>query len=905
MNNILKLLDNVGQKFSVSKLTTGSSIDLRNKYSIIPVASGGLEFGYKPFSSNNDGDSVSYLARNVVITNGSTSLLEWETGIGNIIVDNNNLYVESEFVISSSNSETSAPSIPENIPESGIYMGTRFSPAGTKTLYILPNEINYSKAFNNLVSISSGTSSFNATEYKTTYIVDLGGQSDITCNLPLSTTNNAGLILDFKTINDNQNSNLNIYSSGTDLIDDNDSLTISTNNYKAVISTGSGWTTINPSPISYTGVPIGDQYSLQYKDGDNFGGSSLITNDDGDLIIGNATVLRSSGNNEFNLNKNNQNFIVHGVQGKNLLFTGDGKLGLNMPSGAVPQTPLHILQNSCVESIRVENRHISNPSVLTLYHRPSTIPSSGAIPAKINLASKNSSSNQINYATIKSKVLESTAGSCKGAFEASIHHNGSEINILELSKNYIRVGSDNNISGNNSVIGKNNSIVSGINNLLIGDNITYSGNNALLIGQNSNTIELNDSGIYINSSGYPIINISSGLMGIGKYPTTELDVNGSIKADNIIVESISFNDSYNNGNIPLMSGDSLYVSDYNINQLFIGNTSGLVVRTGGSQGSGLSNIYIQNNQLNINTAVILDNDISQSNPLFLDSNNTIAAYSGINFATDNVVINKKVQLNTTDTYSVNGNQVDLYSKGYIASSGLVVSAGSYAVTNSVLFNKGNGEAYWKELNAADLAFNGLDVSWNKYNSREASINGLQIILINADDTPEEFVVGDVIAVLDGNDTYYRTIDSKTTVDNKTALILTASLDNTITSGFVYSVTRGGYLQTQLDANSQDPNSTTNRFSIRPNTSTLFNSGKQNIDYGIYGNATNYALYINANYNNNTYDESQVVINGNIPYNISGTRYATLSVSGYLYTTDLKVSDNVYMDLGTVTFSGVA
>lgn len=902
MNNILKLLDNAAQRFSVSKLTPGSSIDLRNKYMVIP-GSAGLEFGYKPFSSGNSGDTISYLARNVVITNGATSLLEWETGIGTISIEDNNLYIESDWVVSSSNSATASPSIPSNIPESGRYMGTRFSIAGVKTLYVVPNELNYNKGFNNLINIPSGTSSFNATDYKTTYIVDIGGVDDISCNLPSSTNTNAGLVIDFKTINDNQSSNLNIYSSGTDLIDGETSLTLSNNNYKAIVSTGSGWTAIQPSPISYTGIPMGSQYALQYKDGDNFGGSSLKTNEDGDLYIDDSTVLRVSGNNEFNLNRYNQNFIVNGVQGKNLLFTGDGKLGINMPSGAVPQTPLHILQNSCVESIRVENRHATNPSVLTLYHRPSTVPASGTVPSKINLASKNASSNQVNYATLKSKILDSTTGSSKGALEASVHYDGTELNVLELSKNYIRLGTDNTTSNNNSFIGNNNNI-SGINNLVIGNNLTLNNSGTLLIGNTDNNLQFSSSGIYLSSSGSANV-IIDGLVGIGKVPTVELDINGSLRANEFITDSIVFNDSYNNGTIPLVSGNNLYVSDYNINNLFVGNTSGLIVKSEGFQGSGLSNIYLDNNQLNINTPIVLDNNIVQSRPLVVNSDNLLESYSGILFNTDSIVINKKLQLNTNDTYSVDGSQVDLYTKGYIASSGLVLSAGSYAVTNSVLFNKGNGEAYWKELNAADLAFNGLDVSWNKYPNRQVSINNLQVILTEGIDSSDEFIEGDMIAILDGNDTYYRIIDTKTIVDAKTALILTSSIPNSVTSGFAHSVSRGGYLQIQLDADSADPISTTNRFSIRPNTSTLFNSGKQNIDYGVYGKATNYALYINADYNDNTYDESQVVINGNIPYNISGTRYATLSVNGYLYTTDLKVSDNVYMDCGIVAFSGVA
>ena len=103
----------------------------------------------------------------------------------------------------------------------------------------------------------------------------------------------------------------------------------------------------------------------------------------------------------------------------------------------------------------------------------------------------------------------------------------------------------------------------------------------------------------------------------------------------------------------------------------------------------------------------------------------------------------------------------------------------------------------------------------------------------------------------------------------------------------------------------DHGPTTNRFSIRPGTSTLFNSYKAEIDFGVYGASTNYALYVNANYNDNSKDESQVVVNGSIPYNISETQYATLTVNGYLYAEKIKVSGDVFMDCGVIVFTGVA
>lgn len=862
MTNIIKLFDNVASPFSY------------NNGTIVPS---GTTPGYNPISSTHLNSRTAYLARNI-FTNGD---LEFESGIGNIVSSGNGIAIQRESIVSSSNNN--------NV--------VAFSTAGTKVVYIVPNELNNKNAFNNFVQ-SSGT--FSVDTYKATYVVDLS-TVDSSGILPPSTTSNAGLIVEFKTINTNNHS-LSIIPSGSQTIDNASGYSLSEDNYIQLLSTGSGWYSLAANIVLQSGTPQGLSYSLQMNDGNGgFEGSNIYSNASHDLLIGDkfdySSILRASGNNEFNTQNGSYNFIVHGKPNKNLFFDSDGKLGLNMPSNYVPQVPLHIFQTSCVESIRVENRHPSNPSVFTLYHKPSTIPSPGDIPSVINLAGKNDSANQINYAVLKSKILNPTTASTQGAFVVDVTDNEQFSSVIDISKNYTKIGVGNNTSGNHTILGNNNSIT-GNNNSIIGNNITYSGTNTAVFGISNSYISIDSNKIQLKNSGYPDIIVSSGNFGIGKVPSVALDVNGSAVVSDITANQFNYSIPSITGQILIASGTSIAPSNYNITDIVVGNTSGILVKTGDVSSSGLSDIYIDSSGLNINTDIKIPG-ITNNYLLTLNSQNKLSNYTSISLNTSNITFNKNIKVNTNTEYTLDGVEPDVFTEGYIVTSGLVIDRSSVMPSGAMLVHMGNGLAKWKTITGNDLIFNESNLQWNKYPHRNATINSSTQITINDVIDPVEFVTGDTICVVQNNNAYYTTINSQSVV-NGSAVLLVSTMAISSGTAMIYSTTRGGYLSTSVTNGA-----TANRLSIRPGTATVFNSGKANVDFGIYGSSNNYALYINADYTDNSNDESQVVINGSVPYNISSQNYASLTVNGYLYAEQLKVSGNADIDFGVVVFTGVA
>ena len=116
--------------------------------------------------------------------------------------------------------------------------------------------------------------------------------------------------------------------------------------------------------------------AIQYGDGaGDFIASNLYwDNTDQQVLFGSSTeadantIIPTSGNHDtvFNTKLNNSNFKINGnTANKNIMFTYDGKLGLNIPSGLSPQTLLHVVNSSCSEAIRVDNRTACVPANVT------------------------------------------------------------------------------------------------------------------------------------------------------------------------------------------------------------------------------------------------------------------------------------------------------------------------------------------------------------------------------------------------------------------------------------------------------------------------------------------------------------------------------------------------------------
>ena len=98
------------------------------------------------------------------------------------------------------------------------------------------------------------------------------------------------------------------------------------------------------------------------------------------------------------------------------MFTYDGKLGLNIPSGLSPQTLLHVVNSSCSEAIRVDNRTACVPANVTLFHKPSSDIADNTDIAEIDFSSVTSDDRTISvdYVKIKGTAIEADSTNKKG-----------------------------------------------------------------------------------------------------------------------------------------------------------------------------------------------------------------------------------------------------------------------------------------------------------------------------------------------------------------------------------------------------------------------------------------------------------------------------------------------------------
>lgn len=393
--------------------------------------------GYKAPPLSSDGKTVSYLART---SQGLWS--EWEIGIGQIEKVGEVLHIKRVKILSSSNNDN-----PVN-----------FTNLINPVFCVLPNQYNFNTGFNNLITKESD---FDIDTVKTTYYVDSSKQN-IRANLP-SAANTQGLIIELKTIS--SDNSVKIYAQDNETIEHQKYLTLSNDKkYTRLISTGLEWIELLNEPrdtnysvssidnslsllsVGPSGSPGGDALSLQYNATSGFDGAPAFFSVPNILLGADTTnsavaILPLSNHLDvvFNNLKGSGNFIVNGLSSKNLFFDYTGKLGVNIPSGLKPAAALHINNNGCVDGIRLDNRNNCYPATLTLYHRPSTVPSSGSIASVINLAGKNSVSNQINYVQLKSRILDSAVGYTQGEFSVGVENAGQITEVMTINKNKFTV----------------------------------------------------------------------------------------------------------------------------------------------------------------------------------------------------------------------------------------------------------------------------------------------------------------------------------------------------------------------------------------------------------------------------------------------------------------------------------
>jgi hypothetical protein len=421
LNYPISILDGVCYSFSVNS---------ENKM-VLLQSYGGL----KELSSKDSNKIIPYLAKDTEKVNGV-----WEIGLGQLEYADNVFSVSRVRVLSSSNNN-------ESVSFDGVV---------SSKLYVLANEFNFNTGFQNVLIKNEN---FTVENVQSIYLLNNNDQ-DITIDL-IDSSDNINLLLEFKLLHTN--------SSHKAYIKKNNSIWLELDSNKTncrLVSGGFDWVELSEQIVSEaptlqqevnlpqtylqaiagSGLPGGDPYSLQFNSSGSFDGLPVYYVDN-NLLCGGSGInqantiipLSTSGSMVFNNRNYQSDFIVKGSGDKNLYFGYDGKLGINMPVNARPLTALHIVNNSCIEGIRLENRNQCHPANLTLYHKPSTVPATGTIAASINFSGKNSVSQQVNYVQLRSRILNPIAGSTSGEFVVSVDNSGSLVDMLSITNNRFRV----------------------------------------------------------------------------------------------------------------------------------------------------------------------------------------------------------------------------------------------------------------------------------------------------------------------------------------------------------------------------------------------------------------------------------------------------------------------------------
>jgi formylglycine-generating enzyme required for sulfatase activity len=482
----MKIFDNVGCEFIYNS---------NNTFTLLGPLS-----GYASLSIQDYGFSIPYLARNIDGKN-----IEYELGVGYLDkVDNKLVLKDKKISVSSNNNQH-----------------VDFSKNGNKQFYIFVHNVNFNNAFNNVFICNKD---FNIEPRKSVYIVDVSS-GYVTASLPDPVLCEA-VELEFKTLGDSGVLSLNC---------EEFKLAIDSNKYTKLVSTGKDWielkdnNTNNISSLSLStddssfrvlGDPTGADRSLQFNNNGSFDDSSLYQGNNDKLLFGSSTesaaknIIPSSGDHDLILNqtKDGSNFIVYGTgnapgyPAKNLYFSYDGRLGINMPSGVntgsivKPSTILHVFNTLCREGIRLENRANCYPADITLYDNPFTSPrSNGSSIARIVFAGKDNASNKIDFATIETKIK--SASSKLGQLDISVSNGASSKTTISTSSDRTKIES------NNALIDVNTSSIR-----LSGTHISITGTNVGIAALSS--VNLTGTAIVSTSLRLPYISSVNSLLSI-------------------------------------------------------------------------------------------------------------------------------------------------------------------------------------------------------------------------------------------------------------------------------------------------------------------------------------------------------------------------------------------------------
>jgi hypothetical protein len=464
-NKITKIFDNIGFTF-VTKDNNFS------KHAIIN--------GFNYLSSNHIGYYIPYLARNV-------QNQQIETGVGEVCFNNEGEIVVTRVKIAYS-SNNNAPVNFNNTSDKNEF-------------YLFANQQIFDASIHNTIVLDKD---YKANSVKSLYLADCTNQ-DINLSLP-SASVASNIVVECKVIGSG-NHHLLVRDSDNSVV-----ANLTLNEYIKIASDGKQWIVVDHktesniivgTQSSFDGSetvlqtmsnPQGDDQSLQYKSGNDLLGSEAYWDSLNDrMLIGSDSIsdaniiLPSSGNTIFNNSKSNGDFIVYGSGNRNLFFAYDGRLGINIPSGARPSTIFHVVNNICQEGFRLENRNSCHPANMTLYHKPSSTILPNSVVGQINLSAKDSNNNKTDYVSLEARAVD--LNSPKGALDINVRSNNTDINIFAADPSSVKVGySGINLSINNStnLVQLNNSS-SSIN---LGSSLTT---------VSSNSISLQGSNISIGS----------------------------------------------------------------------------------------------------------------------------------------------------------------------------------------------------------------------------------------------------------------------------------------------------------------------------------------------------------------------------------------------------------------------
>jgi formylglycine-generating enzyme required for sulfatase activity len=497
MNTILKIFDNIGFKFTLQD----------NQFEFYKQLN-----SFSKLDKDHIGYYIPYLARNIKDN-------QWEVGVGLVTYGSGgDVVVVRNRVINSSNNNNFV----------------NFVNADNCEFYLFANQSNFDTGFANTVVIDKSITAYNT---KALYLVDCSEQ-DITIILPPEPLDN--LEVEVKIVGGYNNVTIREYN-GHVL-----SVLNSSFNYNKLVYHKEWYALYNQdkintlsalsqdSPIFSTlSVPGGNAYSFQYNDGaNNFAGAdfylssgnnSLLLGADSEDLAHTIIPISGSGNTIFNNDRNLSDFIVYGSGTKNLFFTYDGRLGLNIPSGSRPTTIFHVVNTICQEGFRLENRNVCHPANMTLYHKPNGSLSNNTQVSQINLSAKNTDGNKIDYAQINAYALSTTSLSEKGYIDFTVASGSNDLAVFSADPEQLVVG------------------YSGVNNLTVNRNgITTLGYSSSVIGVSSTAIAASSTSLTFNGSSVSLqanaLTLGSGGSSVTVQGTANI---GTIQSSNINMPSIS------------------------------------------------------------------------------------------------------------------------------------------------------------------------------------------------------------------------------------------------------------------------------------------------------------------------------------------------------------------------------